>query len=250
MPTPEQIDATVDLLAEICARHGIDDAYLVGGLPRSIAMGRGWDDVKDLDIATGTPGVAIKLAGLVAEEGPADYYKRLRRTGTVTMEVGGVEMDFQGAMYKDEILPFMHAWGVEPTPIAMNIFSRDFTINSLAIRVGGDEILDITDRGMDDIDDRRIASIIPPDVATESNPLTITRAVKFAYKYDYRVDGALWDAMKRNVGALRKQISPERIAVEAYVLSKYDCEEMLDELGLDYLYDAEFVETGEEIAKG
>lgn len=246
MPRPEQVDHVVALLEEVCARHGIDDVYFVGGLPRAIAMGLGLSDVKDLDIASGMPGKAVQLAGLVAEEGDADYYKLLHRTGTITMEVNGVEMDFQGPMQHEDVRPFLHLWGVDDTPMARNIFGRDFTINSLAIPIGGYELVDMTRRAMDDIEDSKIASILPPDYAVPKNPLMITRAVKFAYKYDYKIDGPLWAAMKDSVGQLEKSLSPERLAIEAFVLAKYDCGDMLDELGLHDMHSPEMIEAGEE----
>lgn len=249
MPKPEQIAAVVDLVDEVCARNGIMDAFYVGGFPRSIAMGFGLKDVKDLDVASGTSDKAVLLAGLVAEAGNADYYKILHRSGTVRIEVNGVEMDFQSAGAHEEVLPFMHMWGIEADPIAQNIFDRDFTINALAMPTDSNEILDITRRGMADIEDQKIASILPADFAVPRNPLMITRAVKFAYKYDYRIDGPLWSAMKENADLIRNNLSPRRLAIEAYVLSKYDCGDMLEELGIEYMRSPQVVETGKEIAE-
>jgi tRNA nucleotidyltransferase/poly(A) polymerase len=249
MPKADQIRRAIVLLEDVCARNGIRDAFHVGGFPRSIAMGFGYDDVSDLDIASGTPEKATQLAGLVAAEGKADYYEVLHRTRTVRLEVGGVEMDFQGPAAHERVLPLLHMWGVEATPIARNIFDRDFTINSLAIPIGGNRVVDLTKRGMDDIDDKRIASILPPEDAVPANPLMITRAVRFAYKFDYVIDGALWHAMKANVDKLKEGVSPERLAIEAYVLSKHDVGDMLDELGLEYMHGPNLVEVGKEIAK-
>jgi len=249
MPRAEQIKEVIALLDEVCARHGISDAFHVGGYPRSVAMGLGYADVKDLDIASGTPDKATQLAGLVASEGKAENYEILHRTMTIRLEVNGVEMDFQGPMAHEEVLPTLHMWGVEATPIARNIFDRDFTINALAIPIGSDQVLDLTKRGMDDIDEGRIASILPPEEAVPRNPLMITRAVRFAYKYDYVIDGALWHAMKTNVGKLKEGISPERLAIEAFVLSKHDVGDMLDELDLGYMHGPRMVEVGKELSE-
>ena len=249
MPSPEQIAAVVEMVDEICARNGIMDAFYVGGFPRSIAMGFGLKDVKDLDVASGTNDKAVLLAGLVAEEGKADYYKIRHRSGTVRIEVNGVEMDFQSPGAHEEVLPFMHMWGIETDPISQNIFDRDFTINALAMPTNSNEIMDITRRGLADIEDQKIASILPADFAVPRNPLMITRAIKFAYKYDYRVDGALWAAMQKNVDKLRNSLSPERLAIEAYVLSRYDCGDMLEDLGMDYMRKPQIIEMGQDIAE-
>jgi hypothetical protein len=168
---------------------------------------------------------------------------------TVRLEINGVEIDFQGPSAHEKVLPTLHMWGVEPTPIAMNIFDRDFTINALAIPIGSNQVVDLTKRGMDDIDEKRIASILPPEDVVSRNPLMITRAVRFAYKYDYTIDGKLWHAMKTNVDKLKEDISPERLAIEAFVLSKHDVGDMLDELGLEYMHGPKMVEVGKELSE-
>lgn len=249
MSTPRQIRSVIDLLEEVCAINGIRDAFHVGGYPRTRAMGLNLSDVKDLDIASGTPDKAVQLAGFVAEAGNAENVETLHRTMTVRMDVNGVEMDFQGVMAHENVLPFLHEWGVEATPIARNIFDRDFTINALAILIGSNEIVDLTRRGMADIDDETISSILPPKFAVPINPLMITRAVRFAYKYGYKIDDPLWASMAKNVDKLKESIKPERLAIEAYVLAKYDASEMLDDLGLDYMHSLSLVEAGEQISE-
>jgi tRNA nucleotidyltransferase/poly(A) polymerase len=249
MPNAEQIKAVIRLLEEVCVRNGINDTFHIGGFPRSMAMGLGYADVKDLDIASGTPEKATQLAGLVASEGKAEHYEILHRTMAIRVEVGGVEIDFQGPSAHEEVMPTLHMWGVDATPIARNIFDRDFTINALAIPIGSNNVLDITKRGMDDIDDKRISSILPPDEIVPKNPLMITRAIRFAYKYDYAIDGALWHAMRTNVDKLKENISVERLAIEAYVLSKHDVGDILDELGLEYMHGPRIVEVGKDISE-
>jgi tRNA nucleotidyltransferase/poly(A) polymerase len=248
MPTRSQLESAVRLIGDVVSRYGMQDVFFVGGYPRAMAMGLGWSDVKDLDVASGTPEKATQLAGLVAEEGDAEAYETRHRTRTVTIEVDGVEMDFQGPMSHDEVLPYLHSWGVEPTPIATNVFDRDFTINSLIIPIGEERIVDLTGRAQDDIDDERIATILPPRVAIRRSPLIITRAIRFSHKYGYKIDGSLWKAMKEGVGGLA-DLPEGRLAIEAYVLSKYDCEDMLEELGLSDMASQEEIEKGEEIAE-
>lgn len=247
MPSESKIRSAVKLIADTAKLNGISDVFYVGGYPRSMAMGLGYSDVKDLDLASGTEDKAVQLAGLVAEAGGTDYYEVLHRTMTIRIEVGGVEMDFQGPMSHERTLPYLHSKGIEPTKIAQNIFDRDFTINALMIPVDSDEIVDLTKRGLDDIDDRRIASILPPEASVPGNPLIITRAVRFAYKYEYAIEGKLWESMKTHASSLKDRIKPARLAIESYVLSKYDCEEMLEDLGLEYMLGDEMLESAEEI---
>lgn len=243
MPTPKEITNAVKVIEEVAHQFGIRDAFFVGGYPRSIAMGFGLTDVHDLDVATGTPQKATQLAGFVEEQTKAA--SRLRhRTSTVTLDFMNVEVDFQGSSSHDHVMPYLHAIGVSATPVATNIFDRDFTINSLAIPVGshGKKIIDLTKRAIPDIEAKRIATILPASEVVVRNPLVITRAIRFAHKYNFAIDGLLWQAMLNNAKDLQKKLSHERLVVEAHVLSKYDVSDMLKELGLEYLktYAGEF----------
>lgn len=232
--SPGKIGKVIDLLRGIADEYGISDAYFVGGYPRTIAMGLPLSDVKDMDVASASPQKAAQLAGFVSEK-VRDAFRIKHRSMTVTMDVFGIEVDFQAPGSHEDTLPYIHLAGLDPSPISKNIFDRDFTINSLAIPLGSNEIIDLTRRGMADIEDRIVASIIPADQAVPKNPLMITRAVRFARRYNFKIDAPLWEAMVANVGELRKQISPKRLAIEAFILSKLDAQDMLREAGLEYL---------------
>jgi poly(A) polymerase len=249
MPKPEEIASVIRLIEEVAHRFDAADSYFVGGYPRALAMGLTLGDVHDLDVASGNPYEASELAGFVAETG-ADDYKLHHRTNTITVFFGNVEVDFQGPGSHDHVAPYVRLWGVEETLIAKNVFDRDFTMNALAIKIGGDEILDITRRGMSDIYDKRVASILPPDVSVPRNPLMITRAIRFAAKYGYRIEKGLLKAMKENRSELEKQISPRRLAIEAYVLAKYpETKDLMEEVGIGYLEAPKFIEQGKESAE-
>lgn len=246
MPTPEQLAAAIALIEEVAHKWDMADSYFVGGYPRAMAMGLPLSDVHDLDIASGSPAEARELGGFVAEASKANDYHILHRTGTVSMSVLGVEADFQGSASHDHVAPYVRVWGLEEKPIIKNAFDRDFTINALAIKIGSDEILDFTRRGIPDIHEKRIASILPPDEVVERNPLMITRAIRFACKYGFTIERGLMKAMKRHRDRLNKSLSVERLAIEAYVLSKYPkARVLIEEVGIDYLEAPKMIEQGQ-----
>lgn len=237
MPTPAQIRDAIDVLRETAHIFGISDAFFVGGYPRAMAMGLGLKDVHDLDIATGAPDKAVQLAGFMSEAGHDVDYEILHRSGTVRLNMNGMEMDFQGPSAHEHAMPYLHAMGIEATPVALNVFDRDFTINSLSMPLDSKHIIDLTDRGMNDIEAKRVATIVPPNDIVPRDALVITRAIKFSHKYGFAIDGKLWKAMKDFAHILPKQMSRERLAVEAHTLLQYDVGETLKELGLEYLSD-------------
>lgn len=231
----EDISKTVKLIQDAAKLHGIDDAYFVGGYPRALAMGKPLSDVHDIDVATSNPHHASLLAGFVAEKTSGNIEIK-HRSGAYTVNLGFTEVDFQGPAAHESTLPYLHSHGIEDSPLAMNIFDRDFTINSLALPVNGPlELIDLTERGLRDADQGRIVTILPPEDVVQRNPLIITRAIKFAHKYGFTIDGKLWQEMKKYAPELKHKVSANRLMIEAQVLSQYNCNETLKELGLEYL---------------
>jgi tRNA nucleotidyltransferase/poly(A) polymerase len=250
MPTPNEIADVVKLIESVAAEYNIDDAFFVGGYPRTLAMGLPLTDVHDLDVASGSPERAAELAGFVAEAGKAEDFKEHHRTPTTTVKIGNVEIDFQGSQSHDHVAPYVRMWGVPETSISKNIFDRDFPVNALAIRLGSNEILDLTRRGMSDIHDKKVSSILPPDEFVPQNPLMISRAIKLASKYGYKIDPLLWKAMKKYSSLLKKKLTPARLAIEAYVLSKYpQAKVLIGELGIEYLELPSVVQDGKQMAE-
>lgn len=247
MSDSRKIEKAISTIERIAREHGIKDAFFIGGYPRAMAMGLPLDEVHDLDIASSSPEDASLLAGLVAEEMKAEIVNR-HRSRAITLKAKGLEMDFQGPASHQDVAPYLNAWGIQSNPLSMNIFDRDFTINSLMIPLGSKEVIDLTGRGIRDIENSVIASILPADEAVSKNPLMITRAIRFAYRYGFKIAGDLWKAMQKYAPLLKQKMSPERLAIEAYVLSKYKADKTLASLGLKYLASPALVSAGEEKA--
>lgn len=238
------------LIEKVAKTHGVEDAFYVGGYPRTVVMRAPTSDIHDLDLATASMGKATTLAGLIAGEVKGAEYELLHRTMTVRLEVMGEELDFQGPMVKEEIMPYLRKAGIKATPLAMNIYGRDFTLNSLAIPVTSPRvIIDLTERGVDDINNEVIASVLPPRIALPDNPLMITRAVRFSAKYNFRIEDNLWAAMKEFAPILKEKMSVERLAIEAFTLSKYKVKDDLEKLGIGYMASPQMVMAGKEIAE-
>jgi tRNA nucleotidyltransferase/poly(A) polymerase len=247
--TEADLKRAISSITLAAASAGIKDAFFVGGYPRSVAMGLPLSDVHDLDIATASVGKASTLAGFVAEDMKAES-ELLHRTMSIRLTAGELEMDFQGPMDEPEVAEYLHGIGVSPTPLARNIYARDFTINSLAILAVEPHILiDVTSKASKDIKSKLIASIMDPANAVPRNPLIITRALRFSKKYGFKIEEDLWAQMKKNAGTLGKKVGPERIAIEAFVLSEYDVAKELNELGLGKMSSPEMIAAGEKASE-
>lgn len=251
MANEQTIREAIRLLQKVSFDFNLDDVYFVGGYPRSMAMGLPLTDVHDLDIASGHQEKVQELAGLfAAEAGIQESYHIHHRQPTVTLQYKDIEIDFQGAISHDEVSPYVRMNRIPVTPVTLNIFDRDFTVNALAIKFGTDTIVDFTKQGKNDIKNKIVRTIIPADIKVEKDPLIITRAIKLAAKYNFNIEGSLWRAMRRNVNNIDSKLSTERLAIESYILSKYPKSKIyLDMLGISFMEESTWVDKGKKLAE-
>lgn len=90
---------------------------------------------------------------------------------------------------------------------------RDLTINSLYYDISRDRMLDLSGRGICDIENHIIRTPCDPDVTFDDDPVRIIRTVRFSARYGWDIEPAVFDAMKRFSERL-SIITPERMQSE------------------------------------
>lgn len=105
---------------------------------------------------------------------------------------------------------------------------RDFTINAIAIDENTGEYIDPYD-GRGDLDEGLIRAVGSADKRFEEDSLRILRAVRFAIKYNFRIEPDTWDAMKAYVENITL-LPEDRIREELYKSLSYDTVRTIDML--------------------
>ena len=90
---------------------------------------------------------------------------------------------------------------------------RDLTINSLFYNLTEDTLEDLTERGLQDLEDRLIRTPLEPVRTFLDDPLRILRCFRFATRFDFRMDPAILEAVRLPEvrKSFRDKISKERI---------------------------------------
>lgn len=186
--------------------------YIVGGAVRDMVMGV---EIKDIDMVVNIPNGGLKLAKYLFNAGylvhePIEY-PQYSVSMFVLKEFPDVEIE--AVQTRSEKYTDSNSRNPETAfgSIEEDCIRRDLTINSLYMNVVTDEILDLTGRGIDDINNHIIrVTNNDPDIVFVDDPLRILRIVRFASRYGWKIDGPTYEAMKRNVDRL-SIISIERI---------------------------------------
>jgi tRNA nucleotidyltransferase/poly(A) polymerase len=183
-----------------------EEAWVVGGAVRDQALGR---PVVDLDVALREPQRAARA--YAKRSGGAPFPLSERHGAWRVALDGGRTVDFTPL----------------PGSIDDDLASRDFGINAIAERVGGDETVDPYD-GRGDLEAGRIRAVA--DTVFQADPLRLLRAVRLEDELGFRMTRETEELVRRDAPLVTAPAG-ERVLAELWKLSP-DGYRRLDELGL------------------
>lgn len=216
-------EAAVRVIEVLRGRDHI--AYLAGGCVRDLLLGY---EPKDFDVATDARPEQIQAYFRKTASVGAAFGVILVRDFGETIEVATFRSD--GA-YSDARRPD----SIEYSSPELDAQRRDFTINALFLDPEGDRVIDFVD-GQKDVEARVLRAVGDPDLRLQEDHLRALRAIRFAAKYELRIDERTRDAIRRHALELRG-VSIERIGEEMRRMlvhpSRVSACVMIDDLGLD-----------------
>jgi tRNA nucleotidyltransferase/poly(A) polymerase len=191
----------LSVVGKVASENGIREPYIVGGVPRDIALGL-LDSINDIDLTNGEKDIS-RLADLVAARlgvEPivlSDGHKKIR--------FERFSIDFSTNQIYEGIDQLLMARGLS---VASNLlretYCRDFTINTLLLPLDFSKIIDLTAMGKYDVEHRILRCPVDAAVAIEASPNRIIRAFYYAAKYSMKIDDSLKNAIRNNLNLLDK----------------------------------------------
>lgn len=184
-------------------------AYVVGGFVRDLLLGH---PSKDIDIVVVGKGIDLAIAvGKKAGNVKVTVFKNF---GTAMLRYKDWEIEFVGAR-KESYRKNSRKPIVEDGTLADDQNRRDFTINAMSISLNSDSYGKLIDPfgGQEDLKKGIIRTPLDPDITYSDDPLRMMRAVRFASRFDFRIEEESYKALSRNAERL-KIVSQERITDE------------------------------------
>jgi poly(A) polymerase len=172
--------------------------YLVGGYVRDAVMGI---PSNDLDVVVALPQGGLRFARHLTELGVARNLVVFERFGTAAVQIGKYTVECVMTR-KESYRPQDRKPDVAMGSLREDVYRRDFTINALLKPVDGDEIVDITGKGISDIQAGIIRSTSEPKLIFCEDPLRILRAVRFAAQLGFRIEAHTAAGMHHNHATL------------------------------------------------
>ena len=209
-----------NLLKEI--GHVADDikyeCYVVGGFVRDLLLERDNDDIDVVVVGKGVE-MAKTYVRYLRSWGRKAKYSLFENFGTAQVKVedseyGEIEVEFVGAR-KESYDRGSRKPIVEEGTLRDDQLRRDFTINAMAICLNADRFGELVDPfdGVGDLRRELIKTPVDPDITFSDDPLRQLRAIRFASKLGFWIEGSTFESIKRNAYRI-EIISEERINVE------------------------------------
>lgn len=223
--TQEQFKNIVDYIGKIIKGSQFDNhTYVVGGSVRDLILG---SEIKDIDICVSLPNGGIDLTNWFYDQNLLTHkpvtYPTYGTSMCVFKEFPDVEIECvqtRKEQYKDKNSrnPEVCFGSIEE-----DILRRDLTINSLLYNVSTRSIIDITGKGISDINNKviRLTNTNDRDSILVDDPLRVLRICRFSCRFGWDIEPETYQAMIRNVDRL-SIITKERIRdeFEKILLSK------------------------------
>ncbi len=189
------------------------DSYVIGGFVRDHLLQRG--SVKDIDIVTVGSGITLakEVSRLLPNKPKVQVFKTY---GTAMLRGDGIEIEFVGAR-KESYTENSRNPIVENGTLEDDQNRRDFTINTLALNLSGENFGNILDpfNGLEDLKSKIIRTPLDPDITYSDDPLRMMRAIRFATQLNFEIEKNSLSAISKNKDRI-KIITKERIIDELH----------------------------------
>lgn len=194
-----------------CAEKFGCKIFLIGGIVRDLILD---NPVKDIDIAVQAD--AIEFANFMAKTLDCEVVGVQENLRTAKVKFSsGVEIDFASTReekYSESgTLPIAFNFGCD---LKEDVKRRDFTINTLAIELTGEDKFSLVDYccGHEDILNKRIRMLHAQSFIDD--PSRIVRALKFKTRFDFEFEETTYDLMQQYLSDVNEKMPLERVKSE------------------------------------
>ena len=172
------------------AAHNQVSVYVVGGFVRDLLL-----NIKNVDIDLVVEGDGIVFAEKLAEKfnGRTSMYKKF---GTATLMLQGQpNIDVATARTESYSRPASLP-DVEPSTIKLDLARRDFTVNSMAVKLSERGTFYLIDLFGGEIDLKNGLIRILHDRSFVDDPCRIFRAIRFEQRFEFYMEGQTKQLMR------------------------------------------------------
>ncbi len=209
---PQEVSDALRAVGEVADEAGFP-VYLVGGIVRDLFL-----RVTNLDIDIVVEGDGITFAGMLVKQVGGRMKTHLKFGTAVVVLTNGLKLDIATARLEYYESPAALPT-VELSSIKKDLYRRDFTINTLAVRLNRKRYGELIDffGGLRDIKDKTIRVL--HSLSFVEDPTRVLRAIRFEQRFDFRLSKHTQNLIKTAVNMkLFHKLTGERMYTELVLM--------------------------------
>jgi hypothetical protein len=199
------LDNIYSNILKICKENYIVEPYIVGGVPRNLYLNlqeerdsfyaNSEDEFRDIDITTNdseTTRLGITCADYMQER--FKFFK----DGHLTIYIKDAVLDFSSNFISVDVVDYITKELNIKDRKLFEVYSRDFTINTLHKKFFDDKILDFINKGKEDLDNKILRTPVPARITLNDDFRRVFRSINFAARFGLSIDGDIIDYTREN----------------------------------------------------
>ncbi len=222
-----KLSKLLSLISDIASNKGISTPFICGGVPRDKILNK-INELNDVDLTTGDDTIhsLAKELSMILRPPQASYI--VMPDGHSTININEFKLDFSSNFVVPNINILLNKIGiVKPTKMQEEIFSRDFTCNSLLMSLDLKTILDPSNKGIKDIKSKQLKTCLEPDITLKLDNKRIVRILYLAAKLDFTVDSEIIQWVKNNPQSL-SNVKPQYLSKKLQKAIDYNLEKTVN----------------------
>ena len=187
--------------------------YLVGGVPRDKILHSLENGAFDLDLTTGDEKVQFVAKEFIYRLGQNyNISSKQAKDGHISVYCDNLKIDFSTNFIVPHIKQELLSRGIKnPNNLQKEMWSRDFTCNSLLLDLDLKKTIDITGKGIPDIKAKLIRTCLDPKETFSYNVNRIPRLIYLTCKLNFKIEPSIINFIINDNGKLISQCRPEYI---------------------------------------
>lgn len=186
-----KIKECLNEILKISKDYKIDTPYIVGGLPRDVFLKK---EIKtnDVDLTTNSSD-SLRLGLLAADKFNCPFF--ISDDTHITLFFEDFDIDFSSNFISPSIDEYLSG----KSDNLYEVYSRDFTINTLHMKIDDFKVFDPTGIAIPDLENKIIRTPLPPEITLVDDPKRAYRAIDFAARYSFDMAPELVRFIKENI---------------------------------------------------
>jgi len=158
----------------------------------------------DYDLTCNDGGKTCMLGLMFAVKNNFSF--KYHRNSHIAVFLSHDKFDFSSGFMSDRV---KEAFEITDKRI-LEVYSRDFTVNTLHLNFETKKFIDYTGKAYEDIKLKKIRAISTPEIIFKDNPKRVMRSIYLASKLGFEIEQDIVDYIKNNIISIGKYFTKER----------------------------------------